>query len=109
MIPIWLSFLIGFIVYTLGAVMSNSPTIKQSSYYLYLALGLGLVANFVWFSLVKTISDHSKILLYGLYWDIIIIGTFVAVPILFYGARFKFYTALGIALIILGFFLTKVR
>ena len=107
MLPVWISFLLGFIVYYFQAILSNSIALKQNTYYIYIAISTGIAANYIWFSMAQNIKDNSKILLYGLYWDILILVAFLSVPILFYGARFKTTTVLGIVMIIVGFLLTK--
>jgi len=108
MIPIWLSFVLGFIIYTFAAFLSNSPTLKASSLYYILGIGIGAVANFIWFTIAKQIADHNKILTYGMYWDTIIILSFMFVPLAFYGARPNVITSIGLGFMFFGFLLTKV-
>lgn len=107
MLPIWISFLLGVLLNSIAAVMSNSATIKSSSYYMYLAAAIGVATTLIWFSMARDLHDPKKILLYGLYWDMIIVGTFIAVPFI-YGAKVSTITALGIFMMVAGFILTKV-
>lgn len=104
-----MTFLLGFLIYTIGAFLSNSSSLKESSYYIYYGLCLSLVANFLWFSMIQKIQKPSDVLLYGLYWDMVILFSFISVPLIFYGARFKMVPSIGIFLMVLGFLLTKVK
>lgn len=104
---LYLSFILGFILYSFGAYLSNSPIMKLSAYYMPLAILTGVFCNFLWFSMAKAIKDNSEVLMLGFYWDVMIVSSFVLVPILFFQVNLSLYKIIGLALIFSGIIFTK--
>lgn len=103
-----LSFIIGFFLYSFGAFLSNSDTMKSSNLYLPLAIGGGIIANFIWFSMARSIKNNSEILMLGFYWDVMIVFTFMLIPFLFFEVNLDIYKITGLFLIFGGIVLTKI-
>lgn len=102
------SFIIGFFIYCLGAFLSNSNYLKATPYYYYLAIGAGAVANYIWFSIAKSINQSGQIIILGLFWDLMIVAAFILVPVLFFDINLRLTQIIGCGIMILGFILTKV-
>lgn len=90
------------------ALASYSSFGKSSAWAYPVALISGLMANAAWMHLARSVNDSTKLAILGLYWDLMLTGIYLAVPILFFGARFGTIQALGIALIFIGIVLVKI-
>lgn len=101
-------YVAGFALYCLSVALSYSDKAKASAWYYPLGLALAFAANYLWLYIAKTTPEKSQIYLAGLLWDSMIVGCYVLIPVLFYGVRFGFLTALGICLVVSGLILTKV-
>lgn len=104
-----LTFLAGMLIYSLGTELMYSEYFKKLSYYPAIGVSLGMGANFVWYNLVQKINDKDFLLKLGLYWDVMIVACFLAIPMIFHGVRPSASTNLGIAFIVLGIVLTKLK
>lgn len=102
-----INFLIGILVYSLVAVTSYSETVKASPYYFAFGIALGVIANFCWLHIARQETDPSKLVLTGLYWDIMLTVVYMIIPMMFFGARLTLTQGLGVAAILLGIILTK--
>ena len=100
-------FLLGFIIYSTGAWISYSDTIKQSFWYYPLGLTLSVIANYAWLTIAKITPNKDDILLYGSIWDSIILGTFIIIPFMFFDLKLGYKDAIGFSLIILGILIVK--
>jgi multidrug transporter EmrE-like cation transporter len=100
-------FVLGFIIYSLGAFLSYTNSLKHLTYYQLLGILLGVAANFLWFSIAKQTMDRSLILRYGFYWYSIIVLSFVAIPYIFFDIRLTLIKTIGIITIATGILLTK--
>ena len=99
--------LVGIVIYSLIAVASYSEPIKAHPLYFALGLGLGLIANFCWLHIARGEPNPSKLVLLGLYWDVMLTLTYMLVPMLFFGARLTLMQGLGVLAIFAGIVLTK--
>lgn len=102
-----LPFILGAIVYSIGAVISNSLILKGHDLYILYGVMVGIVANVIWFSMAQRVIDPSKILMLGFYWDIMIVCCFTTIPVLFYGATLSWTKIIGLGIIFIGIVLTK--
>lgn len=100
-------FLSGLIFYSIMAWMSYYDPIKESVYYYPLGILLSIIVNIGWFTIAKIVSDKDDILIYGAFWDSIIIFTFTAVPFLFFGVRLGMKDSIGFGLILAGILVIK--
>lgn len=101
-------FIIGFLVYGVLALASYSESIKSSMYYYPIGIVAAIVANLCWLSIAKGESDPSKLVITGLYWDVMLTLVYIVVPFVLFGAKVNMWQGLGIAAIIMGIVLTKV-
>jgi len=89
------------------ALASYSPLGKSSAWAYPLALASGLMANSAWMHLARSVNDSTRLAILGLYWDLMLTGIYLAVPVLFFGARFGIIQTLGIVFIFIGIVLVK--
>lgn len=103
-----MQFLIGFIVYTILAITSYSDTLKSSGWYYWIGLTAALIANSAWLHLAKQEPSASRLVVLGLYWDVMLLVAYMLVPILFFEARLTAIQGAGLVLILCGIILTKI-
>jgi len=103
---ILLYFLLGFVIYSLNAYISNSSDFKQSQWYITTGILLGIIANFCWFSMIRGINGN-QVLFMGLYWDLMIVLTFMATPFLFFNLPLTLTKLIGLGMIVIGLVVTK--
>jgi hypothetical protein len=101
------SLIIATILYSVYGYMTYSPELKDKSFVLYLGLLCVLMANTVWIFLSKNTLEPTRLLQYGLYWDLIITGLTIALPIILFGARFSGLQTLGLLITIAGLLTMK--
>jgi hypothetical protein len=100
--------MIGSLIYIMGICLSYSH-FKDTKWYFPVGIGLGMITNYLWFSIAKDLkTDKDQLLLYGIYWDSMIISLYVLMPVLIFGARASGWALLGLVLMGLGGILTKI-
>lgn len=104
----FIPFIIGFIVYGVLAATSYSDSLKSSNYYYLIGIAAAIVANVCWLYIAKQEPNPSKLVMTGLYWDVMLTLVYIAVPLLLFGARLNLWQGLGIVSIFVGIILTKV-
>lgn len=103
-----LYFLLGGLAIAAGVIASYAPAIKASMAYYPLGIGLAMINNYIWLKIAKSTNDSSKLLMLGVYWDSMIVLSYVLLPVIFFGARAHGTSLLGIVLIVVGMMLTKI-
>lgn len=88
--------------------MSYSESIKNSPHYYLYGASAAIVANLIWLSIAKSELNPSKLVLTGLYWDVMLTMCYLIVPIILFNAKITNLQYLGIGVIITGIILTKV-
>ena len=68
---------------------------------------MALFCNFLWFKIAKGAQTTAEVVTYGIYWDCIILFSFLAVPFLFYDVDLTKTQIAGIFVTIAGIFITK--
>lgn len=101
------NFIAGAVLYTILALTSYSSFGKTSYWGWVIAAIAGAVANLLWLGIARSVPDSSKLTIIGLYWDLMLTGLYVAVPILLFGARFSWSQGLGMILLVAGLTLIK--
>jgi multidrug transporter EmrE-like cation transporter len=106
---IQLSFVLGLIAYSASAWLSYDKSMQVDKLRYY-AIGLlfSFIANASWLTVAAKSPTQNQTTLYGLYWDSMLTGIFLLIPILFFGVRFTGLQSLGVGMVILGIVLTKV-
>lgn len=89
------------------ASASYSNTFKQTAWYYPVGIMAAIIANLIWLWISKLDSNPSSLAIKGLYWDSMLTITYMAVPLLFFGAKLNNYQISGLLLIFLGLVLTK--
>lgn len=105
---IYIQFILGGLAYAAMAYASYSESFKQSSLYFPSGIALAIIANLLWFSLAKTESNASQLVIKGLIWDAVLMAAFLVVPFLFFHVKFTTTQAVGVGLTLIGLLLTKV-
>lgn len=104
MIPL---YLLGLLIYIISVYITYSDKIKQSPYYFYIGISLSMVCSFLWMYIAKH-SSGKQLYLNGIYWDSMIVGCYSLIPVLAFGVRMSSLNFLGVFLVLVGIFLTKV-
>jgi len=102
-------FFIGALAYSTTAWMSYYDPIKASSLYFPLGILMSLVANIGWLTIAKIVPNRDDILIYGAFWDSMIMIAFLAVPLLWFEVRLETRESVGLSLIVLGMLCLKFK
>lgn len=94
-------------MYAAMAFASYSQSFKVSSWYFPVGIASAVVANVLWFLIAKADPNSSSLMIKGLIWDAMLMMMYLLVPILFFEARFTNMQMAGLALTVVGLFLTK--
>jgi multidrug transporter EmrE-like cation transporter len=105
---IFFQFATGFLTYLGLATASYSKSFQASRWYLPVGIAAAVLANFIWLSIARSEPSASSLVIKGLIWDVILTGTYLLVPILWFGAALTNLQCVGIGFVILGIILTKV-
>lgn len=104
---IFIQFGIGFVTYSLMAIISYSETAKSSWFYFPLGILAAIIANVTWLHISKMELDNSALVIKGLWWDSMLTSLYILIPIIFFGARLSGIQIVGLVLVVAGLFLTK--
>ena len=99
-------FFLGAIIYCCIAFISYSAQFKHSSYFYTSGIFLAIMANSIWLWICKTNTDHNKLILIGVSWDVMLTSAYLLVPILFYNVKLTGLQISGIIVTIVGLVLT---
>lgn len=100
-------FLLGAAAYGFTAFISYHDTIKAHWTYFPLGLFLSVLANFGWLKIAKVTESKNDIVVYGAFWDSMIVMVFLMIPLLWFGVRLTTKDSIGLALIISGILVMK--
>lgn len=92
-----------------ASMVSYSESLKTQSIVLYITLGLlcSLTVSGSWYVLTYMSTNRAQVLIYSMWYDALILGCYILVPVL-YGTKLSTNETAGILIIILGIILTKV-
>lgn len=96
------------VMYVILAIVSYSESFKVSTLYFPVGLLVAIIANICWLNIARLESDASKLVMTGLYWDIMLTFVYLAVPFVIFAAKVTIWQSVGIAAIVIGIILTKV-
>lgn len=108
---IYIQFFIGMILHCLLAYTSYSASIKaNTALYFTIALLGSLTTSMIWFWIARVEQNSGALLLKGVYWDAMIVGAYIGVPMLIFQAHKTLSTGqlVGVLLMAVGLLLTKV-
>lgn len=91
----------------MAVLLSYNEYLKSTPYFYPIGLVIGLTANLTWLHLTKHTPEKNQLFIYGLYWDSIIVFTYMAIPLLFLGVKLDWKQVVGTILVVAGIFLTK--
>lgn len=100
-------FALGFLIYCLSSYISFYQPIKDSKYFLPVGMGLAIIANLAWLFLTRSMTDTTKILLIGMYWDLMLTLIYLLIPFIFFHVNLSTTQYCGIITIVFGIILTK--
>lgn len=103
-----LSFLIGMAIYCTSAYISFNADLKKTNWFFVVGLALSILANLIWMNIAKNTVDVSRLTLMGLYWDSMIVVAYLFIPMVLFGIQLTATQWVGLGLMIIGIFITKV-
>jgi uncharacterized membrane protein len=101
-------FAIAFLTFLIGGWCSYDPAFKAGPHFYWSAIVLSITTCLSWLYVARHTESTSKLAMYGLYWDVLLTVTYLAVPVMIFHARMSLTQWLGILLIMAGIVLTKV-
>ena len=87
--------------------MSYSDYFQNLKSYYFIGAVCNVISMMGWLYIAKTITDKDVKLLYGVYWDALIVVAFIGIPVLFHGARLSGTNLAGAILILAGIVISK--
>lgn len=103
---IWL-FLMGFMSFVAGSVISYLPAAKASPYYMLMWILPVAMGTIGWALVTKGEPNSSKLLVLGMYWDTLMQVTYLLIPVVIFSARLTLFQTAGIGLIFAGLFMIR--
>lgn len=85
-----------------SAVCSYSKTIKDSWFFLAYMLITALAGSWLWVVASRRLTAVADQLWYSLVWDILMMGAFYGIPLLFFDHKMNWQSWCAIALIVIG-------
>ena len=98
--------LIGVAILSFCFTYSTYSTVKDTNYYIYIAITFGVLNQFLWAIAAKAIKDKDFLYFYGNVWDFVTTAIWLFFP-LFLGVTIKPSGYIGVTLIAVGIFLIK--
>lgn len=105
----WSLILLAIGLYCCSSYLSYSDAWRRSPWLIPVGMSIGIVSSIAWFMLVKQVDDKQRIYFYSLIWDTIICSCFYIVPIIFFSVKIDRWSFLGLALMICGLVIIKLR
>lgn len=105
----WFVLLFVSLLYAVGAYMTYTEEARKQWWFIPFAVGLGAVVSTLWFLMVRWLDDKQRIYVYSLFWDAIMIAVYYFLPPLIFGVKLDKWSLVGLALIVGGVALIKVR
>jgi threonine/homoserine efflux transporter RhtA len=101
------TFIIAFIVHFLAFYISYNKGLKGTAWFYPIGITLGAISTGIWYYLAKNTLDPSKLLVYGIYWDVMVAACWIGGPMIFYEAVLTSKQWVGLAMIICGLIALK--
>lgn len=102
-----LVFIIAFTLHFLAFYISYNKGFKEAPWFYPVGLFLGALTTGVWYYLARHTLDSSKLLVYGIYWDVMVATCWIGGPMLLYGATLTLKQWIGLLCIIAGIIILK--
>jgi hypothetical protein len=97
------------LIYLLYAWICYNPAIKDHTWGTWLGISCAIAANALWLYIAKTTLEPRRLLTYAMFWDVIVTGTSIAIPIWLFNVRMHLQGWAGMLLIIGGLYLLKTQ
>ena len=98
-------FIISFLIYCAICALPYT-SFKHSKCYYLLAVS-GIITQGLWLTIAKLSKSNNDLLIRGIYFDAMITTVYIVIPIMFFNVSLTKMNICGIALIILGLFVSK--
>jgi uncharacterized membrane protein len=95
-------FLVGCVLYSSYIALSSYKPAHDTSWYVPVGLCIAVLANMCWLFLTRTLKNANEVLLAAIWWDAMVVGVSIAIPILIFGAQPTKWQIIGIVLVITG-------
>jgi multidrug transporter EmrE-like cation transporter len=102
-----LGIAIAMVLSMIGSWVLFHPEFKETSWTYWVTLAFSLINTVIWIGITKVTLEAKQLLMYAIYWDVGVILTALAVPLIFFGAKLNLQEAIGLVLIIIGLFTLK--
>lgn len=99
-----LLFALGALGYMAQTWISYTPWIKESLWFYPLGLLTTLISTACWLTIVK-ISQTHHIYNHAVIWDVMVVATYLLLPLMFFGVVLKGGQIAGLILMLIGAFL----
>jgi uncharacterized membrane protein len=100
----WLLFCVAFVTYILACWLTYHKDYQAHWSYLW----VGAALSYIWYQSAVLMGDKQRIYFYSLCWDIMMVGIYYFMPILFFGVKLDWRAWVGTALITAGVLIFKV-
>lgn len=104
-----LSLFLATILFLLGCYLSYLSEYRQTTWFVWVGVFLGILTNFLWFYTIKCIDDKQKIYIFSLTWDAIMVFIYYGLPLIIFGVKLDKYSLLGLILLVTGIIVLKAK
>ena len=97
-----------FVFFCIGSYMAYTPAVRNGQAYVWTMGMLGCITGFLFAYASKLLNDNSKIYVYSLVYDSMMVAAYYLLPILAFGTKINTGVMVGAAMIVVGFSVVKV-
>ena len=106
---IYLVFAVGMIAVSTVIYLGYAVTNKDSWWMVAVGALMGTISSASWVTLSKLLADPYKVFLYGFYWDAVVLFSVLLIPLFLFNVRPSVNAWIGVALVTIGVFITKIE
>lgn len=105
---IFLYYLGGFLLNSIVVYLSYDTQLVPKPWNYVIGMSAVALSVALWLNLSNNTHDKETLLMYGVYWDIMIAGAFIGLPVILFGIKLSHLTLFGISLIFVGIVLANI-
>ena len=105
----WLVLVIATILYCICAYITYQEEVRKQWWFIPFGVLLGTTLATMWFLTIRYIGDKQRIYVFSLFWDTIMWSIYYILPAVFFGVKLNSWTSFGLALIVAGLLVVKLK
>ena len=105
----WLIILAVMSLYSISLIVCYDDVARNTWYYPFLSVGLGLIISIFWVLGVKYLDNKDRIFFFSLCWEFSVIFIDYTIPLVFFGLNVNKYVLMGSLVVAAGLTIMKLN